>query len=113
MATINTGALINRNEDIDVPRFRTLGQWLEWQEGLHFTAIDLGLDRCRSVAEKMGLLEHDFTVISVAGTNGKGSSVTLLDMVLRRSGYRTGIQNLLPPLVFPNRRLLYRGYPYR
>ena len=34
-------------------RFETLEEWLRWQEELHFSAIELGLDRCRKVAEKM------------------------------------------------------------
>ena len=37
-------------------RFKTLNKWLKWQEGLHFTAIELGLERCRRVANNMGLL---------------------------------------------------------
>ena len=72
------------------PRFKRLEQWLKWQEGLHFTAIELGLERCRRVAANLGLLRPAHSVISVAGTNGKGSSVVLLDEILRAAGYRTG-----------------------
>ena len=72
------------------PRFKRLEQWLKWQEGLHFTAIELGLERCRQVAANLGLLRPAHGVISVAGTNGKGSSVVLLDEILRAAGYRTG-----------------------
>ena len=36
------------------PRFKRLEQWLKWQEGLHFTAIELGLERCRRVAANLG-----------------------------------------------------------
>ncbi|NIP26086.1 MAG: hypothetical protein GWO08_14605, partial [Gammaproteobacteria bacterium] len=36
-------------------RFATLDEWLNWQESLHFTSIELGLDRCSAVAEKMDL----------------------------------------------------------
>ena len=72
------------------PRFKRLEQWLKWQEGLHFTAIELGLERCRQVAANLGLLRPAHSVISVAGTNGKGSSVVLLDEILRAAGYRTG-----------------------
>ena len=72
------------------PRFKRLEQWLKWQEGLHFTAIELGLERCRQVAANLGLLQPAHGVISVAGTNGKGSSVVLLDEILRAAGYRTG-----------------------
>ncbi|MDX1518962.1 MAG: hypothetical protein R3318_02485, partial [Gammaproteobacteria bacterium] len=71
-------------------RFNRLADWLHWQEGLHFKSIELGLDRCRTVAGNMGLLEPEFTVISVAGTNGKGSSVAMLDSILTAAGYKTG-----------------------
>ncbi|HHL18824.1 MAG TPA: bifunctional folylpolyglutamate synthase/dihydrofolate synthase, partial [Thiothrix sp.] len=59
-------------------RFSTLNDWLEWQGALHWSTIDLGLGRIRQVAEKMRLFDLSYTVITVAGTNGKGSSVALL-----------------------------------
>jgi dihydrofolate synthase/folylpolyglutamate synthase len=90
------------------PRFTTLNDWLSWQEGLHFTAIELGLDRCSDVAERMGILKPGFTVISVAGTNGKGSSVTMLDMILRRSGYKVG-KYTSPHLIHYNERICVDG----
>ena len=100
-----------QHNDVDeshIPRFMVLEDWLSWQEGLHFTAIELGLDRCRNVAARMGLLDHDFAVISVAGTNGKGSSVTMLDMILRRSGYSTGLYTS-PHLIRYNERICVNG----
>jgi len=108
MGTVNTTLLNNDVEDAHSPRFDTLQEWLSWQEGLHFTAIELGLDRCRSVAQRMGLLEPGFGVISVAGTNGKGSSVTMLDTILRRSGYRTG-KYTSPHLLRYNERICIDG----
>jgi dihydrofolate synthase/folylpolyglutamate synthase len=81
---------------------------LEWQEELHFTAIELGLDRCTEVAENMGLLNPDFTVISVAGTNGKGSSVTMMDSILGNSGYKTGCYTS-PHLIRYNERIKVDG----
>ncbi len=71
-------------------RFQTLDQWLRWQEGLHPSAIDLGLERCAEVARRMGLLNPSWPVVTVAGTNGKGSCVMLLEAGLRAAGYRTG-----------------------
>ena len=71
-------------------RFNSVSRWLAWQETLHFTAIELGLERCRRVADNLGLLRPNHNVISVAGTNGKGSSVELLALILRRAGYRVG-----------------------
>ena len=53
-------------------RFSHLADWLAWQESLHFTAIELGLDRCNRVADRMGLLTPASKVISISGTNGKG-----------------------------------------
>jgi dihydrofolate synthase/folylpolyglutamate synthase len=83
-------------------------EWLEWQESLHFTAIELGLDRCLSVAEKLELLVSHHAVISVAGTNGKGSSVKMLELILRASGYKTGCYTS-PHLVRYNERIQISG----
>ena len=71
-------------------RFNTLDDWLAWQETLHPKAIDLGLERVRAVAARMDLLTPKHTVISVAGTNGKGSSVAMLEAVLSCAGLRVG-----------------------
>ena len=60
-------------------KFEKLEDWLAWQEGLHSSAIDLGLDRVRQVAERMQLLSPQCKVISIAGTNGKGSCVATLE----------------------------------
>jgi dihydrofolate synthase/folylpolyglutamate synthase len=89
-------------------RFKSLGKWLEWQESLHFTAIELGLERCRRVANNMGLLKPSYNVISVAGTNGKGSSVILLDKILRNAGYKVG-RYTSPHLVKYNERICING----
>lgn len=90
------------------PGFRTLQEWLDWQVRLHFTAIELGLDRCRLVAERMGLLDPAFAVVSIAGTNGKGSSAAMLDQIYRRGGYRTG-KYTSPHLVRYNERICVNG----
>ena len=90
------------------PRFKRLEQWLKWQEGLHFTAIELGLERCRRVAANLGLLRPAHSVISVAGTNGKGSSVVLLDEILRAAGYRTG-RYTSPHLLCYSERICVNG----
>ncbi len=92
----------------DAMRFDNLCDWLGWQEELHFTAIELGLDRCTVVAENMGLLDPDFTVISVAGTNGKGSSVTMMEAILGNSGYKTGCYTS-PHLIRYNERIKLDG----
>ena len=68
-------------------RFDTLDQWLEWQTVLHDKAIDLGLDRVREVADRLGINKIANRVITVAGTNGKGSTVAAYENWLRRAGY--------------------------
>lgn len=90
------------------PRCATLQEWLDWQVRLHFTSIELGLDRCRRVAERMQLLDPEFVVVSIAGTNGKGSSAAMLDQALRRGGYRTG-RYTSPHLVRYNERICVNG----
>ena len=89
-------------------RFNRLDKWLEWQESLHFTAIELGLERCKRVADNMGLLKPSYNVISVAGTNGKGSSVTLLDKILRNAGHKVG-RYTSPHLLKYNERICING----
>ncbi len=89
-------------------RFDKLPDWLAWQEDLHFTAIELGLDRCGKVAARMGLLKPDAKVISISGTNGKGSSAAMLDAILRRSGYKVGTYTS-PHLVDYNERICVNG----
>ncbi len=69
---------------------RSLTDWLRWQECLHTHEIELGLERCRAVATRMGLLPPTYTVITVAGTNGKGSTVAMLERIYREAGYRVG-----------------------
>lgn len=87
---------------------KNLQQWLSWQESLHFSAIDLGLDRIRQVAERMHMLQPAFPVITVAGTNGKGSTVALLNSVLLAAGYRVGTYTS-PHILRYNERISING----
>lgn len=89
-------------------RFNSLDEWLKWQESLHATEIELGLDRCRQVADNLGLLQPAYAVISVAGTNGKGSSVGMLDSILRKAGYQVGCYTS-PHLIRYNERIQING----
>ena len=68
-------------------RFSSLSEWIDWQQRLHTSSIDLGLERIRVVARRMDLLAApDFKIVTIAGTNGKGSSVALLEAMLRPHG---------------------------
>jgi dihydrofolate synthase/folylpolyglutamate synthase len=64
-----------------------LEDWLRWQESLNPKLVDLGLDRCARVAARMGLEALPMPVVSVAGTNGKGSCVAYLSSILECAGY--------------------------
>jgi dihydrofolate synthase/folylpolyglutamate synthase len=88
---------------------QTLDEWLAHCEQLHPKNIDLGLDRVRVVADRMGL-HFGCPVITVAGTNGKGSTCAMLESILAQAGYRTGVYTS-PHLVRFEERLRLRGEP--
>ncbi|MDB5871819.1 MAG: folC [Ramlibacter sp.] len=67
----------------------TLQDWLAHCERLHPKTIELGLERVRAVADRMGL-RFECPVITVAGTNGKGSTCAMLEAVALQAGWRTG-----------------------
>ena len=71
-----------------MPRFNTLAQWLTWQEQLHPNAIELGLERVAAAWQRLHTQILPFTVITVAGTNGKGSTVAMLAAIYQAAGYR-------------------------
>lgn len=71
-------------------RFSTLAEWLSWQESLHPSTIDLGLVRLNRALRRLGWRRPACPVITVGGTNGKGSSVALLNRILSEAGYRVG-----------------------
>lgn len=71
------------------PESETLGQWLEYIERLHPQAIALGLDRVQKVGQALGLAPS-FPVITVGGTNGKGSVCAMLESILHCAAYRVG-----------------------
>jgi dihydrofolate synthase/folylpolyglutamate synthase len=85
----------------------TLDDWLAYCERLHSKSIDMGLDRVKAVAERMGLA-FDCPVITVAGTNGKGSTCAMLEAILLQAGYRTGVYTS-PHLVHFEERCRLRG----
>jgi dihydrofolate synthase/folylpolyglutamate synthase len=68
---------------------RSLPDWLAYLERIHPSAIDMGLERVSLVRDRLGL-RCDFPVITVGGTNGKGSVCAMLEAVLSCAGYRVG-----------------------
>ena len=87
-----------------------LAQWLQHQERMSVREVDMGLERCRIVARRLWQGRAPQRVISVAGTNGKGSSVAMLDSILRAAGYRVG-SYYSPHLERYNERICIQGEP--
>lgn len=69
---------------------KNVGDWLQWLENLHPNAIDLGLMRITKVAAAMLVLPVPHLVITVGGTNGKGSCVATLESLMLAAGYSVG-----------------------
>ncbi|MDD3937027.1 bifunctional tetrahydrofolate synthase/dihydrofolate synthase [Rhodoferax sp.] len=86
---------------------QTLNDWLAHCEQLHPTTIDMGLERVHTVARRMGI-GFECPVITVAGTNGKGSTCAMLESILLQAGYRTGVYTS-PHLVHFEERLRLNG----
>src|SRR5258706_2226217 len=74
-----------------MPAARTLADWLTYQQELHPSSIDLGLERVRAVAERLGLLPLAGRTVIIGGTNGKGSTATLLAGLGQAHGERVGL----------------------
>ncbi|MBK7081452.1 MAG: bifunctional tetrahydrofolate synthase/dihydrofolate synthase [Betaproteobacteria bacterium] len=95
------------HEGIPAGRPATLSGWLAYLETLHPKAIAMGLERVRAVAARLGSELH-CPVITVAGTNGKGSTCAMLASVLRCGGYRVGLYTS-PHLLRYNERMRLDG----
>lgn len=85
-------------------RFNTLPEWLAWQEKLHPDAIDLGLDRVAEVWNRLKSNRYCPRVITVGGTNGKGSTLALLEAIYSIGGYKVGAYTS-PHLIRYNERI--------
>ncbi|MFZ4622917.1 MAG: bifunctional tetrahydrofolate synthase/dihydrofolate synthase [Rhodoferax sp.] len=88
-------------------QLNTLDDWLAYCEQLHPVAIDLTLERVSTVAQRMAIA-FNCPVITVAGTNGKGSTCSMLESILRHAGYHTGVYTS-PHLVRFEERLRLDG----
>jgi len=84
-----------------------LPAWLEYLEQGHPTQIELGLERVTAVRDRLGL-EPSYPVITVGGTNGKGSTCAMLESCLRAAGYRVGCYTS-PHLLRYNERVRIDG----
>ena len=90
------------------PFGQSLADWLAWQESLHVNSIELGLERIAKVAARLQLLQPAFPVVTVAGTNGKGSTVALLTAMLQAAGYHVGAYTS-PHILRYNERISLNG----
>ena len=88
---------------------RTLDDWLAHCERLHPKTIDMTLARTRAVRDALGL-RFECPVITVAGTNGKGSTCAMLESILLAAGYRVGLY-IKPHLVHFEERCRIGGRP--
>lgn len=87
---------------------KSLSDWLRWQEKLHPSTIDLGLDRMRRTLQRLAWQPPKCPVITVGGTNGKGSTVALTSRILAAAGYRVGTFTS-PHLLRYNERIVLDG----
>lgn len=69
----------------------TLSQWLQYIESSHSKEIDLGLERCRKVFESLAIKYPNSTVITVGGTNGKGTTCAFIEKVCLSAGLTVGV----------------------
>ncbi len=81
-----------------------LADWLCFLENRHRQEIQLGLHRIKDVATRLNLLSVDAQVITVAGTNGKGSTVAALEAIYLAAGYRVASYTS-PHLLLFNERI--------
>ncbi len=88
----------------------SLEDWLRWQETLHPRSIELGLGRIARVAAALRLPTRDAVTITIAGTNGKGSSAHLAELIYRHAGYHVGLYTS-PHLLRYNERVRIDGEP--
>ncbi len=85
------------------PEPGTLAQWLEYIERVHPSSIEMGLERTQQVALALGL-KPSFPILTVGGTNGKGSACAMLEAILHHAGYKVGCYTS-PHLLHYNERV--------
>ncbi len=96
---------VNSNQTISAPaKEANLSQWLDYLLSIHPTEIEMGLTRVTEVAQRLDLLHLNSTVITVAGTNGKGTTCAMIESVLIQAGKTVGVYSS-PHLVHFNERV--------
>ena len=93
-----------------MPRFNSLAAWLDWQTTLHSKTIELGLARVAAVWAQLCPAPLPFPVITVGGTNGKGSCVAMLEAIAQAADYQT-VCYTSPHLLRYNERIRCNGAP--
>lgn len=86
----------------------SLETWLSYLEQAHSKPIDMGLERITAVAKNLDLLNPAPYVITVGGTNGKGSTCRLLEVALLKAGFKVGVYSS-PHLIHYNERVRING----
>ncbi len=89
---------------------QTLAEWLSWLEVQHPKSIDMGLARAGQVADRLSLRQLGCPVITVGGTNGKGSTVATLVSIYKAAGLRVGSYTS-PHILHFNERICLNGEP--
>src|SRR5690348_10176699 len=89
---------------------KTLDEWLAYQQTVHPRGIEMGLERVGEVWRRMASPRPAPVVITVGGTNGKGSTVAFLEAMLRAGGMRVGAYTS-PHLLRYNERVRMDGAP--
>ncbi len=89
---------------------QSVAEWQTYIESLHSRSIDLTLERVREIQRRLGLERLAWPVVTVAGTNGKGSTVAMLEAMFAAGGYRVGAYTS-PHLIHYNERIRIAGRP--
>ena len=107
---------MSESEPVVAPRLESredsqqLERWFRYIQTLHSRSIDLSLARVRAVYSEICPQGAPFLVVSIAGTNGKGSLATMVESIFRCAGYKTGLYTS-PHLVRFNERFRINGEP--
>ena len=72
-------------------RLESLSDWLKWQNSFHHQEIDLGLDRVQTVYQKLFSDNPPFKIITIAGTNGKGSTAAFIEGIYLQTPFKVGV----------------------